>query len=200
MKGVGTTVNEAAGTNIWNVPNFLTAVRFGLSIVVFVLIPLQLYMPALVVFVVAASTDWIDGYWARRFGQVTQLGRVFDPFVDKIIICGVFIFLVAEPGSEIEAWMAVVIVAREMLVTALRGFIEQSGGDFSAKMAGKLKMVFQCVAAGASLLVLSYGQKPTPSWLDWTLFVFVWLAILSTIYSGMEYVVAAARFFRRPLA
>jgi CDP-diacylglycerol--glycerol-3-phosphate 3-phosphatidyltransferase len=190
-------VNAPVSTNIWNIPNFLTAVRFVLSIVVFVLIPLQAYMPALVVFVIAASTDWVDGYWARRFNQVTQLGRIFDPFVDKIIICGVFIFLAADPGSGIAAWMAVVVVAREMLVTALRGFIEQSGGDFSAKMAGKLKMVFQCVAAGASLLVLSYGDRATPAWLDWTLVVFVWLAVLSTVYSGLEYVFVAARFFQR---
>jgi CDP-diacylglycerol--glycerol-3-phosphate 3-phosphatidyltransferase len=192
-------VNQSPGTSIWNVPNTLTAIRFALSIVVFVLIPWQLYQAALVVFIIAASTDWVDGYWARRFNQTTQLGRIFDPFVDKIIICGVFIFLAAETGSGIAAWMAVTVVAREMLVTALRGFIEQHGGDFSAKMAGKLKMVFQCIAAGASLLVLSYGASPVPGWLDWTLVIFVWLAIVSTVYSGLEYVVVAARFLR-PLA
>ncbi len=192
-------MNQSPGTSIWNVPNTLTAIRFALSIVVFVLIPWQLYQAALVVFIIAASTDWVDGYWARRFNQTTQLGRIFDPFVDKIIICGVFIFLAAETGSGIAAWMAVTVVAREMLVTALRGFIEQHGGDFSAKMAGKLKMVFQCIAAGASLLVLSYGARPVPDWLDWTLAIFVWLAIVSTVYSGLEYVVVAARFLR-PLA
>jgi CDP-diacylglycerol---glycerol-3-phosphate 3-phosphatidyltransferase len=189
-------VNHPHGTSIWNVPNSLTAFRFALAIVVFVLIPWQLYRSALVVFIIAASTDWVDGYWARRFNQTTQLGRIFDPFVDKIIICGVFIFLAAEARSGIAAWMAVTVVAREMLVTALRGFIEQHGGDFSAKTAGKLKMVFQCIAAGASLLVLSYGTHPTPAWLDWTLVVFVWLAIVSTVYSGLEYVVVAARFLR----
>jgi CDP-diacylglycerol---glycerol-3-phosphate 3-phosphatidyltransferase len=189
-------VNHPPGTSIWNVPNALTALRFALAIVVFVLIPWQLYRSALVVFIIAASTDWVDGYWARRFNQATKLGRIFDPFVDKIIICGVFIFLAAEANSGIAAWMAVTVVAREMLVTALRGFIEQHGGDFSAKMAGKLKMVFQCIAAGASLLVLSYGTHPTPAWLDWTLLVFVWLAVVSTVYSGLEYVVVAARFLR----
>jgi CDP-diacylglycerol--glycerol-3-phosphate 3-phosphatidyltransferase len=192
-------VNQSPGTSIWNVPNTLTALRFALSIVVFVLIPWHLYQAALVVFIIAASTDWVDGYWARRFNQTTQLGRIFDPFVDKIIICGVFIFLAAEAGSGIAAWMAVTVVAREMLVTALRGFIEQHGGDFSAKMAGKLKMVFQCIAAGASLLVLSYEARPVPDWLDWTLVIFVWLAIVSTVYSGLEYVVVAARFLR-PMA
>ena len=136
-----------------NVPNVLTMARLVLSIVVFVLVPLGCYFSALLVFIVAASTDWVDGYWARRFNQVTQLGRIFDPFVDKIIVCGLFIFLAAErdPPSGITAWMAVVVVGRELLVTALRGFIEQRGGDFSAKMAGKLKMVFQCVAGGFGL-------------------------------------------------
>ena len=128
--------------------------RLALSIAVFVLIPLQLYLPALIVFAIAAGTDWVDGWWARKYKQVTKLGRVFDPFVDKILICGTFIFLAAEPGSGIYAWMAVVVMGREMLVTVLRTMVEQSGGDFSAKMAGKLKMVFQCLAVGASLVVL----------------------------------------------
>ncbi|TVS20465.1 MAG: CDP-diacylglycerol--glycerol-3-phosphate 3-phosphatidyltransferase [Planctomycetaceae bacterium] len=186
-------IQDPPAKSIWNIPNALTALRFVLAIVVFVLIPLQWFFAAFVVFVIAASTDWIDGYWARRFGQTTQLGRIFDPFVDKIIICGAFIFLAAESGSGIVAWMAVVVVAREMLVTALRGFIEQHGGDFSAKMSGKLKMVFQCIAAGASLLVLSYADAPPPDWMAGTLVVSVWLAVLSTIYSGLEYVVVALR-------
>ena len=92
-------------------------------------------------------------------GQVTKLGRIFDPFVDKIIICGTFIFLAAEwPASGIAPWMAVVVMGREMLVTAIRSVIEQQGGDFSAQMAGKLKMVFQCVAVVASLLALRHFQ------------------------------------------
>jgi CDP-diacylglycerol---glycerol-3-phosphate 3-phosphatidyltransferase len=193
----GELVGKSTNPTIWNVPNLFTTLRFALAVVVFALIPLQLYLAALVVFVIAASTDWIDGYWARRFGQVTRLGRIFDPFVDKVIICGVFIFLAAEPGSGIVAWMAVVVVARELLVTALRGFIEQRGGDFSAKMAGKLKMVFQCIAAGISLFALAYGLHIFPIWMQLLLPVSVWLAVLLTIYSGAEYVVVAARLMRR---
>jgi len=181
---------------LWNVPNQLTALRLLLSIVVFVLIPLQFYTSAMVIFIIAASTDWIDGYWARKYGQVTKLGRMFDPFVDKIIICGAFILLAAEPESGIRAWMAVVVVGREMLVTALRGFIEQSGGDFSAKMAGKLKMVFQCVAVVASLVALKQGGSPLPEWLFWTLHVSVWIAVLSTVYSGIGYLAAAMKYLR----
>jgi CDP-diacylglycerol---glycerol-3-phosphate 3-phosphatidyltransferase len=196
------TVAPQPSNTILNVPNVLTTIRFLLSIVVFVLIPLERYLAAMIVFVLAASTDWIDGWWARKYGQVTKLGRIFDPFVDKIIICGTFIFLAAESGSGIAPWMAVVVMGREMLVTAIRGFIEQQGGDFSAQMAGKLKMVFQCVAVVASLLTLRHYQAtgsaaPLPDWLYWTLHSFVWLAVISTVYSGLEYVVAAARILSR---
>ena len=190
------TTPDKPAAKVFNIPNQLTAARFVLAIVVFVLIVYELYFGAMIVFIIAASTDWIDGYWARRFDQVTKLGRMFDPFVDKIIICGTFILLGAEEGSGIEAWMAVVVVGREMLVTALRSFIEQSGGDFSANIAGKLKMVFQCAAVVVSLWVLKTGPVETAAWLQWTLFGLAWLAVLSTIQSGLGYVVASAKFFR----
>ena len=196
-------MSKQASNSILNVPNVLTALRFVLAIVVFVLIPLEHYLAATIVFVIAAGTDWIDGWWARKYQQVTKLGRIFDPFVDKIIICGTFIFLAAEAGSGILPWMAVVIMGREMLVTALRGFIEQQGGDFSAQMSGKLKMVFQCVAVVASLIALRHYQlagtraADLPGWLYWTLHVSVWLAVISTVWSGLEYIVAAARILGR---
>ena len=88
------------------------------------------------------------------------------------------------------------MVSREMLVTALRSFIEQSGGDFSAKMSGKIKMVLQCIAVSASLFYLWHGSEAAPPWLFWTVRVSVWLAVLSTIQSGVGYVTAAATYFR----
>ncbi|MCI0360543.1 MAG: CDP-diacylglycerol--glycerol-3-phosphate 3-phosphatidyltransferase [Planctomycetaceae bacterium] len=192
-------VPPSPSSTILNVPNVLTTARFVLAIVVFVLIPLQQYLAATVVFVIAAGTDWLDGWWARKYSQITKLGRIFDPFVDKIIICGTFIFLAAEGGSGIAPWMAVVVMAREMLVTALRGFIEQQGGDFSAQMSGKLKMVFQCAAVVASLLALYHYHLPVtqPTWLKWALPISVWLAVISTVWSGLEYIVAAARILGR---
>lgn len=188
----------ATKSTVWNVPNQITAVRLVLSVVVFVLIAMDYYAAATACFIIAASTDWVDGYWARKYNQVTQLGRILDPFVDKIIICGTFIFLAAEyrdgapGGSGIAPWVAVVVMGREMLVTVLRSLIEGSGGDFSANMAGKWKMLFQCVAVVASLIVLQQGES-APAWLAWTLFVSVWLAVISTVYSGGIYVVAATR-------
>ena len=76
----------AKTSSAWNVPNQLTALRLILSIVVFALIPFKFYLLATAFFILAAGTDWVDGYWARKYDQVTQLGRIFDPFVDKVLI------------------------------------------------------------------------------------------------------------------
>lgn len=191
--GAETMSTTATKPTVWNVPNQITAARLVLSIVVFVLIAFKQYNAANICFIIAASTDWVDGYWARKYKQVTQLGRIFDPFVDKIIICGTFIFLAAEydHGSGIAPWVAVVVMGREMLVTVLRSIIEGAGGDFSANMAGKWKMVFQCVATVVSLYALAH-QGTTPEWLGWLLVGSVWLAVISTVYSGLIYIQAAA--------
>ena len=180
---------------VLNIPNQITAVRLALAIVLFVLIPLDYFFAAMFVFLAAAGTDWVDGYWARKYDQVTQLGRIFDPFVDKILICGTFIYLAAEPRSGIAAWMAVLIVGRELLVKVLRSFLETRGADFSAKMPGKLKMVLQCAAAAASLLALS-TTGVVPSWLATALAVSVWGAIALTVYSGIIYIIVAAKLLR----
>jgi CDP-diacylglycerol--glycerol-3-phosphate 3-phosphatidyltransferase len=178
---------------VFNLPNQLTISRLVLAIVLFGLITFQLWMTSLVVFVTASATDWLDGYFARKYGLVTVLGRILDPFVDKIIICGTFICLVGQPAGEIPrsgiaGWMAVMVVGRELLITALRSFLEQQGADFSAAMSGKLKMVFQCVAAGVSLFALSYTAESEPEWVRWLLTGSVWSALALTVYSGVEYV------------
>ncbi len=180
-------------TSIYNVPNALTSARFALAIAVMLLIPMQAYSAAVILFLIAASTDWMDGYWARKYGQVTKLGRIFDPFVDKIIICGTFIALGEVAGSGVASWMATIIVARELLVTSLRGMIEGSGGDFSANQLGKWKMVVQCAAVVAILLGLIY---PSLHWIAVTGQGLLWAAILITLYSGYVYVVAAAKLMR----
>ncbi len=130
--------------------------------------------------------------------------RILDPFADKVIICGTFIFIVAVPEMQkvawgLRAWMVVVIVGRELLVTALRSFIEDRGSDFSAKMSGKLKMVLQCVAAGACLFYLSYEvpqSKNAALWCWWVTIVSIWSALALTIYSGVVYIRAAVQLLR----
>ena len=180
-------------STIFNLPNQITIARLVLSVIMFVGLHFGWYWSSLVIFVAAASTDWVDGYLARKLGQVTQLGRILDPFADKIIICGTFIFLAAIPESRIAAWMTVVVVGRELLVTVLRSYLEQQGRDFSANMPGKLKMVFQCAAAVGGLLLAAMATHSTPSWLVTTTVVLIWAAVLSTVYSGVIYVFAAIR-------
>ena len=191
-----TTATPETAVSPWNVPNLLTMARLVLSCVVFAFIAYHMYLAACICFVVAASTDWIDGYWARKYGQVTKLGRIFDPFVDKIIICGTFIALVENSASGVAAWMAIVVVGRELLVTSLRGLIEGAGGDFSARQLGKWKMVLQCIAGVAVLLCLM--MDPLPRWLDITRTVSVWAAILLTLFSGLDYVLIAGRALKAP--
>lgn len=181
-------------STIYNVPNALTTARFALAIAVMVLIPMGHHFAAMVTFLIAASTDWMDGYYARKYGQVTKLGRIFDPFVDKIIICGSFIALVEVSGSPVASWMATIVVGRELLVTSLRGMIESTGGDFSASWLGKWKMVLQCAAVVSALLVLD-STEPA-GWLITTTNVLVWGAIALTVYSGFDYTLIAARSMR----
>ncbi len=175
----------------WNVPNGLSLVRLILAIAVGVLIELHLYLPALICFVIAASTDFIDGWWARRYKQITKLGRILDPFVDKTIIGAAMIALVGVPGSGIAAWIVTLVISRELLVTSLRGLIEGAGGDFSAKQLGKWKMVAQCAAVITSLLNL---LQPEPvQWLQWALILSLISAVILTLLSGWEYVVVATK-------
>lgn len=181
---------------VFNVPNQLTCLRLLLAVAMFCLMPFGRYTVCMVLFLAAAGTDWLDGWYARKYGLVTVLGRILDPFADKVIICGTFIFLIAEPQMAaisfgLRAWMVVVIVGRELLVTVLRGLIEQQGTDFSAKWSGKLKMGFQCGAAAGALFYLSLSEPA--AWLRWTLVAAIWTAVSITVYSGVQYVFAAAR-------
>ena len=183
-----------AGPQIWTIPNLLSASRLLLAIVLFVVMERGRHGTALVLFLVAASTDWVDGWWARRFGQVSRLGRILDPLVDKVIVCGAFILLAGRgaAGGAIAPWMAVVVVVRELIVTAVRSEMEREGHDFSAALSGKLKMVLQCAA-----VVLELAARAWPGWepagLDlrtaagWT----AWAAVVATVWSGVEYLVAA---------
>jgi CDP-diacylglycerol---glycerol-3-phosphate 3-phosphatidyltransferase len=191
---------NCTSTKIFNLPNQLTSLRLVLSVVLFFLMAYDYYFWGLVLFLIGAGTDWIDGYYARKYGQVTTLGRILDPFADKVIVCGTFIFLAANPKMNevpwgLRAWMVVVIVGREILVTALRSFIEERGSDFSAQWSGKIKMVFQCLAASACLFYLSYANplETAPQWCRVLLVFSVWSAVISTVYSGAVYIRAAIK-------
>ncbi len=180
-------------SHVWNVPNTLSALRLLLAFGLFVLIEQRLFVGATLLFLVAASTDWIDGWWARRFGQITRLGRIFDPLVDKVIVCGAFILLADRGnGSAIAAWMAVVVVVRELIVTAVRAEMERSGRDFSAGLSGKLKMVLQCAAIGLELMARAQPDAAlggtSVRQMAW---IAAWAAVVVTAYSGVDYLCVA---------
>ena len=189
-----------------NGPNLITLSRLVLALVLFTLIYVEgFWITAAVVFVIAAATDALDGYIARRYGMVTTLGRILDPFVDKIIVCGTFIFLLERKlDSGINSWMVLIVVSREMFVTSLRAFLEQQGKDFSAALSGKLKMVFQCIALTFSLLSLSplMASLQVPLGADRFLSfklirdVLLWTAVGLTAYSGFAYCVRAFRMMQ----
>lgn len=179
-----------------NVPNFITLARLILALVLFAMISCSSsWIAATIMFVVAAATDALDGFIARKYGLVTTLGRILDPFADKIIICGAFLFLVAQPKSGVTAWMALIVFGREMFVTSLRAFLEQHGRDFSAIWSGKIKMALQCAAVAASLV--SMDERLT----DVSQFILardiiLWGTVAITIYSGVEYTYRAYRMLR----
>jgi len=181
-----------------NVPNIITLSRLVLAVFLFWLIDASgHWLGASIVFVIAAATDAIDGYIARRYGLVTKIGRIFDPFVDKVIIGGAFMFLAVQPGSGVNAWMVLAVIGREMFVTSLRSVLESEGKDFSATMSGKLKMVVQCVAVAGSLLYLEYARgSAAEATLTIARDVLLWSAVAITLYSGYDYIVRAVKLFR----
>jgi CDP-diacylglycerol---glycerol-3-phosphate 3-phosphatidyltransferase len=193
--------DAAALDRVWTVPNLLSAARLGLAIVLFVAIEQEWHQAALALFLVAASTDWVDGWWARRFQQVSRLGRIFDPLVDKVIICGAYVLLAAAAETSIAPWMAVVVVMRELVVTAVRAEMERAGHDFSAAFSGKLKMVLQCAAVALELAVRTWPEwqpaggglagGPGATSLRQVATVVSWAAVIATVWSGLEYLVAA---------
>src|SRR6202035_4599770 len=122
--------------------------RFVLALLLFALIAMHSWMGCLVVFIVAAFTDWLDGYLARRQGLTSTLGRNLDPLVDKVLIGGAYIFLLPLGYKDgwLQPWMVTLIVARELIITSLRSFLENQGVTFGADWLGKVKMILQCAA------------------------------------------------------
>jgi CDP-diacylglycerol---glycerol-3-phosphate 3-phosphatidyltransferase len=170
--------------NFWNVPNTITLSRLALAVVVFACVANAWYRTALAVFVVAALTDALDGYFARLLDQGTAIGRQLDPLVDKVIVCGAFIYLLSIPDTGLAPWMVTTIVVRELLIQGLRSHLEGGGQAFGAKTAGKLKTLTQCLSISAILVVLSLQPSPM---LRIIRDILTWSAVGLTIYSGLGY-------------
>lgn len=211
-----------------HVPNLITGSRLVLATAFFVLLGMYQYegrgnhllVGAFLIFVAALVSDYLDGYLARKWKVEGAFGRVVDPFADKILVLGSFIFfagknfIIPESVETVGAhpmWvktitgvapgMVIVLLARELLVTSLRGISEAAGQNFGAVWAGKFKMGFQ---SGTILAILVYVTfRP---WLlrhDYELIarvlrdIGIWGTILITVYSGLTYITRAVSLFRQ---
>ena len=173
----------------FNLPNRLTLSRLLLAIVFFYFLSYRYYTVALIAFSLAWSTDWLDGYLARKKGLLTDFGRIADPFVDKIIVCGGFILLIQHAHDIIPSWMVVVIVAREFLVNSLRSYSESKGIEFGATIWGKAKMFIQSFTI--SLILLFYAHLQHLIAIKQGIIVMLWITVIITLVSGITYMVKA---------
>ena len=210
------------------IPNLLTIARVILATAFFLIMATALWPQegrsvelrqfwgniAVVIFVVAAATDYADGMLARRWKVVSVFGRVMDPFGDKLLVIGTFVFL-AGPGflpidgftsegklvletdgslgmtSGVRPWMVALILARELLVTSIRGVLEGMGLDFSAGASGKIKMILQSVAAPVALFVAVNPFALESEVWCWTRDILIWATLAVTIWSAWPYVIRA---------
>jgi CDP-diacylglycerol--glycerol-3-phosphate 3-phosphatidyltransferase len=190
----------AAPEPLLHVPNLLSFARIPLAVGLFACIVSAAWLVGLVLFVVACATDWLDGWWARKYGPLTLVGRNLDPLADKVLVCGAFIYLIPVEGAGILPWMVTVVVVRELLVTGVRGMVEATGKKFGADWFGKLKMGLQCAVLIGVLLIRWLHTLPDTSGvlavLELVQLVLLWAMLAATVGSGVQYVVKAARLMR----
>ncbi|WP_298780363.1 CDP-diacylglycerol--glycerol-3-phosphate 3-phosphatidyltransferase [uncultured Fretibacterium sp.] len=184
-------------SKILNVPNTLSLVRVFLAPLVLLFLSLRISTPipflsldgaepltlgdllAAVVFIIAAITDSMDGYIARKHHLITTLGKFIDPLADKVLVIAAMIALVEL--QRIPGWIVLVIITREFVVTGLRLVAAAEGVVIAASKGGKLKTVFQIVALAMLILKLPGGMA------------LMWVAMILTVWSGMEYLIDGSR-------
>jgi CDP-diacylglycerol--glycerol-3-phosphate 3-phosphatidyltransferase len=186
--------------SILNIPNFLTILR----IAIIPILVLLLLSPsksasffATLLFALASITDWLDGYIARRMGIVTLFGKFLDPVADKLIVAAALIMII--PFGRAPAWMVLIILSREIIITGLRGIASTEGIVIPASQLGKFKTIFQIVAILCLLLHYDYywffDIKNPYLHVDMhnVGIFYLWIATFITIWSGVDYLV---KFFK----
>ncbi len=198
-----------------NLPNTLTILRLVIAAGFFLTISLSVLRGegheasrqlwgniAVGLFIIAAATDALDGHLARKWGVVSDFGRIMDPFCDKVLVLGTFAYLASPRFAEIDihdqvsgmttgiwAWMVVVIISRELLVTAIRGVLESKGIAFGADWWGKSKMILQSITAPYCLFV---AVNPGVYGLDFFTGLqsfLIWATVIVTTVSAIPYVI-----------
>ncbi|MBQ4517197.1 MAG: CDP-diacylglycerol--glycerol-3-phosphate 3-phosphatidyltransferase [Clostridia bacterium] len=169
-----------------NLPNALTILRF-LLVPVFMVFMLLEGLPyaniiSTVIFVLAFCTDWLDGYLARKNNQVTNFGKIMDPLADKLLVTAALICL--NVSGVISAWVTIIILAREFIVSGIRISAASEGNVIAASMWGKAKTMWQFIALTLALLI---GK-------NLCIDICIWLAAVLTIVSGVDYLVKNGKY------
>ncbi len=176
---------------LWNIPNTLTMARIAAIPAVLYFMaqrdPLHAFY-AVCVFGVASATDGLDGYIARKTGAITMLGKFLDPLADKLLVMSCLVYMV-QMGT-IKAWLAVLLIARELSITGLRAIASGEGLVIAASAGGKSKTAFQM--AGLAALIIHY---PYPIWLTDAVVDFhivgtylIYISLVFSLFSAMEYI------------
>lgn len=193
-----------------NIPNKLTIFRVILAPVFLLLMIVDFpfhHLVAGLVFGLAAITDLLDGHLARKYGQVTNMGKFLDPLADKMLTTAAFlVFLVT---GRLDIWAVMLILTREFMVTSIRLIAAKEGTVIAASFSGKLKTVMQYVAILFTIAAMEFA-----TWQDTLLAAFalpdmvftiplalgtalLWIATLLTVISGVQYVLGGKHFFNR---
>ena len=205
------------------IPNILTVLRLFLAAIFFLILNQfrfdseithpPILIAAIIVFILAALTDMLDGHYARKWDVVSKFGRIMDPFCDKILVVGAFIYLMgarfviperAADGqffnmvSGIYPWMVVIILARELLVTGIRGELEGEGINFQANWWGKIKMILQSIVIPVILLIVFLNpEQPGREWLGTLRDILVYATVIATVFSGIPYITSAMKLVKQ---
>ena len=186
---------ENVSTEIWNLPNALTLLRiFMVPFLVVVLLTRfdGREYAGLAIFLLAAVTDFFDGYIARKRNQMTRLGALLDPIADKMLMSAAFISLVEMDPAHVPAWMVVIIIGREFAVSGLRSIAAQQGVTIAASPLGKVKMISQVVAISLLILGHELGEFRLTGRLA------LWVVMLFALVSAVDYFVKFARAVLMP--
>jgi len=185
-----------------NLPNSITLSRiFSIPLLVWILSGSHFSsangekeLLASALFIAAAMTDGIDGYLARKRDQITTMGILLDPIADKLLIAAAFIVLVQINPALVPAWVAIVVIGREFLVSGLRSIAASEGFTIEASNLGKFKMVVQIVSVVA--VILDHRWKEWPLYghyifpVHWVAYMAIWFMVCVSLVSAIDYFVA----------
>ncbi len=164
-----------------NIPTKLTVLRLLLVPLFMYLLLNNYYLGAFVIFIMAALTDFLDGYLARKWNQITDLGKLLDPLADKILVISALIIFVEM--KILPSWSVVIIVSRELFVSIMRAVLAAKGVVVAAGKTGKAKTVTQMIAVILLMFILASGQDQLMT----VALVIYYISVVLTVTSGAEY-------------